>query len=63
MTVQQVQQVESLLDWRQRLKALRESWVTQKFPAIGEGLMAELEKTVKELEALNDELAKEITGE
>ena len=63
MTVQQVQQVESLMAWRQRLKALRETWVTQKFPAIGEGLAAQMGETVKELEALNDELAKELLGD
>jgi hypothetical protein len=61
MTVGQVKLVEGLVDWRKRLEDLRGTWVTQKFPAIAEGLAAQMEETMKELEALNDELRKELT--
>ena len=63
MTVQQVQQVEALVDWRKRLEKLRGTWVTQKFPAIAEGLAAQMEGVMKDLGDLNDALAKELLGD
>jgi hypothetical protein len=61
MTVGQVQRLQRMVKEHQSTEELRDTFILRKFPAIMESLAKDAEKLMGEIEALNDELAKELT--